>query len=202
MELNQAAAQNADEEDMADFQDSVSVHINATAIDRANHNWDFNWTLPGMMRNWLNREDASILDRRMVSAALVAASTFHQHIGVCLELYKEHDPRLCANVFTFLKPLSAYDRLEQTSTTDIYGMYPKGQHGLLPGVIVSWLSKAVLYIGLLIFMCEIRLSKRTMVLMVTIGSLGLSLPKLFMPLHRFHADYPGYINQASQFANG
>jgi hypothetical protein len=101
-----------------------------------------------------------------------------------------------------LKPLSAYDRFEQISVTDVYGKYQKGEYALAPRVVVSWMSKAVLYVGLLIFMCEIRLSKRSMLLMVTLGSLGLSLPKLFMPLHRFNADYPGYINQASQFAHG
>lgn len=76
-ELNRGAAADADEEDMADFQEFVDVHINATSQDRARHNWDFNWTLPGMMRNWLNREDAGVFDRRMVSAALVGASSFH-----------------------------------------------------------------------------------------------------------------------------
>jgi len=187
---------------MAEYREYADLHINATTIDRANHNWAFNWTLPGMMHNWLRRDDASVLDRRMVSAALVGASTYHQHVALCLEAYKQYDARLCANYFTFLKPLSAYDRFEQSTATDIYGEYPKGVTALLPREVVSWMSKAVLYIGLLIFMCEIRLSKRTMLLMVTLGSVVLSLPKLFMPLHRFNEDYPGYINQASQFAHG
>lgn len=195
--MNRQAAENTDEEDMADFQEFAAGHINATANERARHNWNFNWTLPGMMRNWLNRDDASILDRRMVSAALTGALSYHQHVGLCLEAYKQYDVRLCANFFTFLKPLSAYDRFEKSTTTDIYGEYSKGAHGLLAREVVSWMSKAVLYIGLLIFMCEIRLSKRTMLLMVTVGSVVLSLPKLFMPLHRFNEDYPGYINQAS-----
>jgi len=154
------------------------------------------------MRSWLNREDAGVLDRRMVSAALVGASSFHQHYGLCLEMYKSYDARLCANYLTFVKPLSAYDRFQQVAPTDIYYGFPESAISLLPGVLVSLVSKSVLYIGLLIFMCEIRLSKQSMLVMVTLGSLVLSLPKLFLPLHRFNAEYPGYINQGGQFAHG
>lgn len=201
-ELNRRAAEHTDEEDMENFKEFVEGHVNATSFDRALHNWDFNWTLPGMMRNWLNGDGASVFDRRMLSAALVGASSYHKYVGLCLEMYKDYDARLCANYFTFIKPLSTYDRFEQSASTDIYGEYPKGATALLPGEVLAWMSKAVLYIGLLIFMCEIRLSKRDMLLMVTLGSFVLSLPKLFMPLHRFNSDYPGYINQASQFAHG
>lgn len=201
-ELNLAATEHADEEDMAEYVEHAERHINATQHHRAAHNWDFNWTLPGMTRTWLNQDDASLFDRRMVSAALVGAASYHHYVGLCLEAYKRYDSRLCANWFSFLKPLSAYDRSELSAPTDIYGSYPKGPTALLPAAVVSAISKAVLYIGLLIFMCEIRLSKRTMVLLVTVGTCVLSLPKLFMPLHRFNADYPGYINQASQFSHG
>jgi hypothetical protein len=73
---------------------------------------------------------------------------------------------------------------------------------LVPGVLMFFFTKAVLYIGLLIHMCEIRLARRDMLLMVTLGTFILSLPKLFMPLHRFNPDYIGYINEASQFSRG
>lgn len=200
--VNRAETEGADDEDMAGYVEHGERHINATQQRRATHDWNFNWTLPGMMRGWVNRDDASFIDRRMVSAALVGVSSYHQYVGLCLEAYKQYDPRVCANWFTFSKPLSAYDRSELSAPVHIYGSYPKGSTAFLPAAIVSAVSKAVLYIGLLIFMCEIRLSKRTMVLVVTMGTFVLSLPKLFLPLHRFNPDYPGYIHQASQFSHG
>jgi hypothetical protein len=110
--VNAARTAGADEEDMAEFVEYAHEHINATENHQAAHNWDFNWTLPGMMRTWLHQADASVFDRRMVSAALVGASSYHNYVGLCLDAYKTSDPRLCANFFSFLKPLSAFDRFE------------------------------------------------------------------------------------------
>jgi hypothetical protein len=132
----------------------------------------------------------------MLSASIRGMSAYQGYREYCKFTFKNFDSGLCANLMTSLQPLSSFDKFQYLEEREIYFDY-SSKVSLAPEAIITLLSKSVIYIGLLVHMCEIRIAKKQMLFMVIFGTLLFSLPKLTRPLHRFNKDYLGYINQAS-----
>ena len=104
---------------------------------------------------------------------------------------------MCANVFLFFKPHEKYDILLGNDDLDIYYNFEDKDQSIHDATKVSRYCKFISYFSLLLYILEINIPKRAVLIFLGFGNLLLTIPELYAPFNRYHLDYAAYINQAA-----